>query len=100
MFQRSQVRARERQADDVRVGTAAERGFCSVCGTQICFTAECISGLIDITIGGLDRPEMVAPTLHYWDPSRWLGFLCRRPAMFPRSRRRVRSKQDSSARLS
>ena len=56
--------------------SGAKRGFCSVCGTQISFTADYIPGLIDITIGSLDHPEMVAPTLHYWDAERlpWVHF--------------------------
>ena len=54
----------------------AKRGFCPVCGTQISFTAEFIPGLIDITIGSLDHPERVTPTLHYWDSRRlpWVKF--------------------------
>ncbi|UVE16639.1 GFA family protein [Pseudomonas sp. LS44] len=52
----------------------AQRGFCSRCGTQICFTAEYIPGLIDITIGSLDDPTLVPPTFHYWESRRlpWL----------------------------
>ena len=54
----------------------ARRGFCPVCGTQISFTADYIPGLIDITIGSLDQPERLPPTLHYWDAERlpWLRF--------------------------
>jgi hypothetical protein len=44
----------------------ARRGFCAVCGTQISFTASFLPGLIDITIGSLDNPEAIKPTLHYW----------------------------------
>ena len=52
----------------------AKRGFCSQCGTQICFTAEYIPGLIDLTIGSLDAPGLVPPTFHYWESNRlpWL----------------------------
>jgi len=52
----------------------ARRGFCSRCGTPLCFTATFLPGLIDITIGSLDAPEALAPTLHYWDSKRlpWL----------------------------
>jgi len=52
----------------------ARRGFCSRCGTQICFTATFLPGLIDITIGSLDAPEALPPTLHYWESKRlpWL----------------------------
>lgn len=44
----------------------ARRGFCADCGTQISFTADYIPGLIDITIGSLDRPESIRPEFHYW----------------------------------
>ncbi len=52
----------------------AKRGFCAHCGTQICFTAEYIPGLIDLTIGSLDEPSLVPPTFHYWESKRlpWL----------------------------
>ncbi len=52
----------------------ARRGFCPSCGTQICFTASFIPGLIDLAIGSLDRPEDLPPQLHYWETRRlpWL----------------------------
>jgi hypothetical protein len=52
----------------------SRRGFCARCGTQISFTADYIPGLIDITIGSLDQPERVPPSLHYWESRRlpWL----------------------------
>jgi hypothetical protein len=54
----------------------AERGFCAHCGTQICFRADYIPGLIDITIGSLDYPATIEPAFHYWDSQRlpWLRF--------------------------
>jgi len=54
----------------------SRRGFCPCCGTQISFTAEYIPGLIDITIGSLDDPGQVPPTLHYWESERlpWVHF--------------------------
>jgi hypothetical protein len=54
----------------------AKRGFCASCGTQISFTATFMPGLIDITIGSLDHPEAISPTLHYWDSKRlpWVRF--------------------------
>lgn len=48
----------------------AKRGFCGNCGTQINFTASFLPGLVDVTVGSLDRPETVTPTLHYWDSKR------------------------------
>ena len=52
----------------------ARRGFCPRCGTQISFTADYLPGLVDITIGSLDDPARVPPTLHYWESRRlpWL----------------------------
>ena len=54
----------------------ARRGFCARCGPQISFTADYIPGLIDITIGSLDDPARVAPSLHYWESKRlpWVHF--------------------------
>lgn len=54
----------------------AQRGFCPDCGSPISFTADFIPGLIDITIGSLDHPELAPPTLHYWDSRRlpWMQF--------------------------
>jgi hypothetical protein len=67
--------------------SGAERGFCADCGTQLCFRADYIPGLVDITIGSLDAPEALAPTFHYWDSKRlpWVEFADRWPrhAEFP-----------------
>jgi hypothetical protein len=40
----------------------------------VCFTATFLPGLIDITIGSLDSPESLPPTLHHWESTRlpWL----------------------------
>ena len=69
--------------------SGAERGFCADCGTQLCFRADYIPGLVDITIGSLDAPEALAPTFHYWDSKRlpWVQFADRWPrhAEFPPS---------------
>jgi hypothetical protein len=50
------------------------RGFCAHCGSQICFTADFLPGMIDLTIGSMDRPEELPIVLHYWDAHRlpWL----------------------------
>jgi hypothetical protein len=63
----------EGRTDDVCV---VSRGFCSRCGTQVCFTASFLPGLIDMTIGSLDAPESLPPTIHYWDSKRlpWMRF--------------------------
>ncbi len=66
MFQESQVSFTGDQLKIFRSSEEAQRGFCSTCGTQISFTASFLPGLIDITVGSLDNPESVTPTLHYW----------------------------------
>jgi hypothetical protein len=35
----------------------ARRGFCARGGTQICFTATVLPGLIDLTTGSFDVPQ-------------------------------------------
>lgn len=76
MYQESQVAFGKATPKLFASSAEAKRGFCPVCGTQISFTAEFIPGLVDITIGSLDYPERVNPTLHYWDSRRlpWVQF--------------------------
>lgn len=66
MYQEGQVRFNKGEPTLYDSSAAGKRGFCATCGTQIYFTASFLPGLIDITIGSLDCPEMVKPTLHYW----------------------------------
>jgi hypothetical protein len=70
MFQEGQVTFPKAKPATYASSPEARRGFCPTCGTQICFTASFIPGLIDITIGSLDTPDAVPPTLHYWDSRR------------------------------
>jgi hypothetical protein len=62
----------------------AERCFCPQCGTQIAFTASFLPGLIDITVGSLDDPESLPPSLHYWGDRRlsWCHYADKLP-VFP-----------------
>ncbi len=59
-----------------RSSSAAERGFCAVCGTPLSF-AYSAAAWIDVTIGSLDTPERVVPEMHYGVESRlsWLDRL-------------------------
>ena len=74
MYQREQVKFVNEQPAEYASSADARRGFCARCGTQICFTATFIPGLIDLTIGSFDAPESLPPTLHYWESRRlpWL----------------------------
>ena len=76
MFKAEQVAFTKDKPAEFASSPEARRGFCAVCGTPLCFTASYIPGLIDITIGSLDRPEALAPALHYWDSKRlpWMKF--------------------------
>lgn len=74
MYAQEQVRFTGEAPQEYASSPEARRGFCPRCGTQISFTARFLPGLIDITIGSLDRPEAVAPTLHYWH-SEHLGWV-------------------------
>ena len=66
MYAQEQVRFIKAEPQTYASSPEAQRGFCPRCGTQISFTASFLPGLIDITIGSLDQPEAVPPTLHYW----------------------------------
>jgi hypothetical protein len=76
MFDESQVVFTKGSPTVYAASAEARREFCPRCGTQISFTAEYIPGLVDIAVGSLDRPETVAPVLHYWDSQRlpWVRF--------------------------
>jgi hypothetical protein len=76
MFQEAQHRYSKGAPAAYASSPAARRWFCAACGTQLGFTAEYIPGLVDISIGSLDRPDLVPPALHYWDAERlpWMKF--------------------------
>jgi len=74
LYQDSQVAFLETQPATYESSPGARRGFCTRCGTPLCFTADYIPRLIDIAIGSLDDPSRVPPTFHYWESVRlpWL----------------------------
>lgn len=74
LYEQSQVTFSAGAPSTYASSPEARRGFCAHCGTQICFTADYIPGLIDIAIGSLDDPDRVPPGFHYWDSKRlaWL----------------------------
>lgn len=87
MFQQDHVRFTVDQPTEYCSSPRARRGFCHRCGTQISFTADFISGLIDLTVGSFDQPELLPPALHYWESKRlpWVQFADELPrhAEFP-----------------
>ncbi len=66
MFQDAQINFTNQEPKQFKSSADAKRGFCPECGTQISFTASFLPGLIDISIGSLDRPDSITPSLHYW----------------------------------
>ena len=76
MFHQTQVRFVAGEPKSFASSPNAQRGFCDRCGTQISFTADYMSGLIDLTVGSFDAPEQLPPALHYWDSKRlpWVEF--------------------------
>ncbi|VWX63737.1 conserved hypothetical protein [Burkholderiales bacterium 8X] len=90
MFEASQVEFATQEPTVYESSPGARRSFCARCGTQICFTADYIPGLIDVTIGSLDQPERLAPVMHSWDSKRlpWLALsddLVRHPEFPPQA---------------
>lgn len=66
LFSDSHVAFTGEDLKQFKSSTNAQRGFCGKCGTQINFTASFLPDLMDITIGSLDDPEAITPSLHYW----------------------------------
>ena len=76
MFPSSQVTFTQAAVKQYVSSAEAQRGFCSECGTQICFTANFLPDLVDIALGSLDEPEAIAPTMHFWHSEHlsWMKF--------------------------
>jgi hypothetical protein len=76
MFPQPQVTFTQGEPTTYASSAEGRRGFCNRCGTQVCFTASFLPGLIDLTICSFDSPETLPPTMHYWDSKRlpWVHF--------------------------
>jgi hypothetical protein len=63
-----------------RSSEAAERGFCSACGTPLSFHAFG-DAEIDLSIGSLDEPAHLKPRKQHWPAARmpWFGELAGLP---------------------
>jgi hypothetical protein len=76
MFPESAFKSLANDPAQYSSSAAARRYFCSLCGTQIAFRAEFIPGLVDITLGSLDDPDAIKPSLHYWYSKHLSWFKC------------------------
>ncbi len=76
MFKKHQVTFIKGELAHYTSSPEAERCFCPICSTQICLTASYLPGLIDMTLGSLDRSDAITATLHYWGTRRlpWARF--------------------------
>ena len=57
-----------------RSSAKAFRHFCASCGTPLTWREADNPRLLDVSIGSLDNPEAVAPTMHVWTDSRITWF--------------------------
>jgi len=59
---------------ELRSSPQAMRTYCARCGTPLTFVANERPQMIDVTVGSMDRPEALTPTVHVWTSSRipWL----------------------------
>jgi hypothetical protein len=57
-----------------RSSADAERGFCPVCGSTLSIHEEVLADRVLVSLGSLDRPELVRPDDHVWTRSQlpWL----------------------------
>lgn len=59
---------RYRSSDD------AERGFCAACGSTLSMHEAILADRVQVSLGSLDRPDLVRPDDHVWTSSQlpWL----------------------------
>jgi hypothetical protein len=52
----------------------AERGFCAVCGSTLSMHEAVLPDRVQVSLGSLDRPDLVRPDDHVWTSSQlpWL----------------------------
>ena len=59
----------------------AERGFCAVCGSTLSMHEAVLADRVQVSLGSLDRPDLVRPDDHVWTSSQlpWLDVVDDRP---------------------
>jgi hypothetical protein len=57
-----------------RSSADAERGFCAVCGSTLSMHEAVLTDRVQVSLGSLDRPDLVRPDDHVWTRSQlpWL----------------------------
>jgi len=69
------------QPQRYRSSAAAERGFCAVCGSTLSMHEAVLADRVQVSLGSLDRPDLVRPDDHVWTVSQlpWLEIVDDRP---------------------
>jgi hypothetical protein len=64
-----------------RSSAEAERGFCAVCGSTLTMHEAVLADRVQVSLGSLDRPDLVRPDDHVWTLSQlpWLQVVDDRP---------------------
>ena len=64
-----------------RSSAEAERGFCAVCGSTLSMHEAVLADRVQVSLGSLDRPDLVRPDDHVWTTSQlpWLNLVDDRP---------------------
>jgi hypothetical protein len=64
-----------------RSSAEAERGFCAVCGSTLSMQESVLADRVQVSLGSLDRPDLVRPDDHVWTTSQlpWLNLVDDRP---------------------
>ena len=65
-FARAAFTITQGRLSEHRSSARVARGFCSACGTCLTYRNDARPAEIDVTLGSLDAPTLLAPQLHVW----------------------------------
>ncbi len=70
-----------REPQRYRSSSEAERGFCPICGSTLSMHEAVLADRVQVSLGSLDRPDLVRPDDHVWTASQlpWLELVDERP---------------------
>lgn len=70
MFDQQAFRFEKGEPRSYASSPGVARSFCEQCGTPLTYTADFLSGLVDVTVCSLDDPGALPPQMHIWDHHR------------------------------
>jgi hypothetical protein len=65
-FERAQFALSRGALAEFRSSAQVVRGFCAACGSSLTYRNEKRPTEIDVTLGTLDEPQLLAPQMHVW----------------------------------